>query len=98
MNAIIWIVSIASVATFVLIAAGHCFCMIRFFVKGTNFSVVPFLGGILGGAGFFLAPNPASRHLWWLPFFLDLGSVPSLMWSILLLVKKRLQRMAHYIK
>ena len=87
-----WAISTVLIAMFGLIAVGHACCLVRFLVKGTNFSVVPLVGGILGGAGFFLAPNPALRHLWWLPSLLDYGSVPSLVSWILILVRKRLHR------
>ena len=85
-------ISIVLIAMFALIAVGHGCCLVRFLVKGTNFSVVPFLGGILGGAGFFLAPSLALRHLWWLPSLLDYGSVPSLVSWIVVLVRKGLHR------
>jgi len=90
-----WAISIVLVAIFTLITVANCFCLVRFVLKGTNFSVIPFLGGILGGAGFFLAPSPTLRHLWWLPSILDYGSVPSLVAGIVVLVKKGLQRLLH---
>jgi hypothetical protein len=83
-----WAISIVLIAVFALIAIGHACCLVRFLVKGTRFSVVPFLGGILGGAGLFLAPNPALRSLWWVPSLLDYGSLPSLIsWFFVLLRK-----------
>ena len=48
-----WAISTVLIAMFGLIAVGHACCLVRFLVKGTNFSVVPLVGGILGGAGFF---------------------------------------------
>ena len=88
-----WAISIALITMFALTAIGHGLCLIRFLVKGTHFSVVPFLGGILGGVGFFLAPNPTMHHLWWLPAIVDFGSVPSVVAAIVVLVKKGLQRL-----
>jgi hypothetical protein len=88
-------ISIVLLAIFALITVAYCCCLVRFLVKGTNFSVIPFLGGILGGAGFLLAPNPALRHLWWLPLILDYGSLPSLAWALLVLVRKHLNPMEH---
>jgi hypothetical protein len=92
---IVSVISILLIAIFGLIAFGHICCLVRFLVKGTTFSVVPLVGGILGGVGFFLAPYATLRHFWWLPSILDYGSVPSLVSLSVALVRKQLQRMKH---
>ena len=92
MNVVIWAVSIALIALFALSAVGHACCIARFLVKGTHFSSLPLLGGILGGVGFLLTPYPTLRHLWWLPSILDYGSVPWLLSGCVVLVRKRLRR------
>ena len=74
---------------FGLFAFGHAYCLIRYLVNRTPFSVVPFLGGILGAIGFWLDPEPMLQHLWWMPPLLDYGSVPSLVSWFIALIRHR---------
>ena len=92
MSTVMSVISIALIAAFTLINVASYCCVVRFLVSGTNFSAVPFLEGILGSLGCLLSSHPTLRHLWWLPLILDYGSAPFLAFSMLLLVKKGLQR------
>jgi hypothetical protein len=39
-------------------------------------SWTPLVAGICGAASIWMMPYPALKSLWWLPFLLDLGSLP----------------------
>jgi hypothetical protein len=45
--------------------------------RGTAGSGIPFVGGVLGCLALFSAPYDALRAWWWVPFFIDWGSIPS---------------------
>lgn len=51
--------------------------------KRESSSWIPFLGGMLGAAGLLLVPLAPAHKWWWLPFFLDWGSIPGISYSIL---------------
>jgi hypothetical protein len=89
------VVSTVLIATFCLIAFANGYCLVRFLASRTGFSVVPFMGGILGCAGFLLSRSLALRHLWWLPLILDFGCLPSLVGWALVLTKKGLRRSSY---
>lgn len=42
-------------------------------------SVVPLVGGILGAVALLTWPSGAVRAFWWVPFIVDLGSIPLLL-------------------
>ena len=49
-------------------------------------SWIPLIGGVLGVLGLLALPFPETRKLWWLPLFLDWGSIPgvthALVWHL----------------
>ena len=50
--------------------------------KRDSASWIPLLGGLLGVAGLLLLPTAVTHKWWWLPLFLDWGSVPGMAYSI----------------
>ena len=89
------IISAGLIAIFALIAYGHGYCLIRRIRKGTNFSTIPFLGGILGCIGFIHSSSSVLNHVWWLPLILDFGSIPWLLSSVFMLIGQLWTRTAH---
>jgi len=67
-----WLLPGALIALSALIAVGQAYLVAR----KTPYSVIPLLGGLLGAAGFLLAPSPLLNRLWWAPLILDVGSIP----------------------
>jgi len=84
-----WLLPGAMILLFGLIALGHSFCLLRYFLRRKPFSVVPFIGGILGAIGLAMAPEPSLNRFWWIPLLVDYGSIPSLLVWIGALVWKR---------
>jgi hypothetical protein len=83
-----WLVPGAMLLVFGLIALGHGFCLVRYLLRRKSFSVVPFIGGILGAIGLAMAPEPSLSRFWWIPLLVDYGSAPSLIVWIGALVRK----------
>ena len=44
-------------------------------------SWVPLLAGLVAAGGLLLIPNESARRLWWLPFLLDWGGAPGLIYT-----------------
>jgi hypothetical protein len=84
-----WLLPGAMMLVFGLIALGHGFCLVRYLLSRKSFSVVPFIGGILGAIGLAMAPEPSLSRFWWIPLLVDYGSAPSLLVWIAVLVRKR---------
>lgn len=47
-------------------------------LTGRYSSLLPFVGGLLGSAGLWIAPRGPWTLFWWLPLILDPGSAPAL--------------------
>ena len=45
-------------------------------------SWVPLLAGVLGAGGLLLVPIEPVRRSWWLPFLLDWGGAPGLIYTV----------------
>jgi hypothetical protein len=60
----------------VWVSAGNWYCVILYVVKRRHSSWIPFIGGVVGCFGFFVSPYSMLRTHWWLPLFLDWGTVP----------------------
>lgn len=41
-------------------------------------SWIPLLGGVSGAMALLILPHPSFAAMWWLPLFLDYGSIPGL--------------------
>jgi hypothetical protein len=56
-------------------------------------SMGPLLGGIAGSLGLIIIPVSGFKHWWWLPFWLDFGSLPLLLatayWYLIVDRKKK---------
>jgi len=55
----------------------------RHVLKKRASSWIPLLGGCFGVIAFFTIPIAALHDLWWIPLFLDWGSLPGITYSIL---------------
>lgn len=84
-----WILPAVLIGLFSMLAIGHAYCVARYLAKRVPYSVVPLLGGVLGTAGFYLAPETAIQTLWWLPPLLDFGSIPSVVYWTFRAVKPK---------
>lgn len=75
---ILWVVSgvLLSVSLFATIA-NYCYAAFWYFARRRN-SLIPFVGGLTGAAGWLLLPAPELRGCWWVPLMIDLGSAPLL--------------------
>ena len=58
----------------------------RYFWKHTRkredeMSPVPLVGGVLGIVTLFVCPFGPAWHYWWVPLFIDFGSIPYALWT-----------------
>ena len=53
-------------------------CVVQGLRGRAHDSWTPLLGGMLGAAGCWVAPDGGLQRAWWVPFFVDFGSVPGL--------------------
>lgn len=64
----------------------------QFRSQGTQ-SWLPVIGGVSGAIGLYVMPNRSVSTLWWLPLFLDWGTIPGLtyavVWHALRLYRRR---------
>lgn len=58
--------------------------------KGKSKSVIPVVGGIALMLGFYLSDIDSLKRYFWLPFILDVGSLPTLLMFAWRLTKKRM--------
>lgn len=52
-------------------------------------SWVPLLGGLFGAIACYLSPFPVANRYYWLPFVLDWGSIPGLLYTVVYLAWQR---------
>lgn len=77
-----WIISVFLVIVFVWISLLNAFVFWRQFVsKLHTASWIPLVGGICGLIAAILLPLPSVNRLWWLPLFVDSGSLPGLLYT-----------------
>ena len=73
-----------SAVGFTLLLVSGWICVVNAWILVTNLrrrrapSWIPLVGGVLGAVGLWTLPFPETRSLWWLPLFLDWGSIPGL--------------------
>jgi hypothetical protein len=61
-----------------LIAANNLAAFEQFILRRRAPSWIPLLGGLLGVAALRTLPIQGLRDYWWLPLFLDWGSIPGM--------------------
>lgn len=52
-------------------------------------SWIPVFGGVLMAAAAFIQPSGIVRPWWWLALLVDGGSIPGLLWTLFLLLKRK---------
>jgi hypothetical protein len=87
-----WIVSGFFFINFVWVAICNLWTIIRFYLYGKKGSRIPFIGGILGLFGIFLAPGGVLLKYWWIPLVLDVGCLPLLVQTIWFLIRRKFIR------
>jgi len=73
-----WIIAGVLLICFAWVASANAWISIRPYLSKKNRknnSLGPFIGGLVGMAGFLIAPNATLNSLWWLPLVLDIGCV-----------------------
>ena len=73
------------------ISSANWACVVQGLRGRGHSSWIPLVGGMLGAAGCWLAPDGALLKVWWVPFIVDFGSAPGLVVTLggLLLRKAR---------
>lgn len=56
--------------------------VVRRVLLGKHSSWVPVLGGFLTSIGIILLPYQDLRFYWWIPFIIDFGSLPGLLFTV----------------
>src|SRR5215510_895806 len=88
-----WIASVILLAVFLWVAVLNASMFWQVYFKGRKASSwIPLLGGSCGALALAISPVPQSSLLWWLPLLLDWGSVPGLLYPIILYLRKRKTR------
>lgn len=74
-----WILGSVLAFPFLYLAVYHAMIVWQGFIrKKRTPSWVPLFGGLFGVAAAFVLPVPGLSRWWWVPLFLDYGSVPGL--------------------
>lgn len=66
-------------------------CVVRGLRGRGHSSWIPLVGGMLGAAGCWLAPDGALLQFWWVPLILDFGSAPGLVATLGYLLFRKLR-------
>lgn len=83
MLATLWVVSIAALLLFTLLAAINLMTAINNYVLKRRWaSLIPLIGGISGMIGIVTLPVEGVLRYWWVPFFADYGSAPIIIHAI----------------
>jgi len=91
MNAVLAILSIAFAGIGLWISVLNWSVVLLYLLRRQKASSwIPLLGGICCCVACFLLPYPGLSYWWWLPFFLDWGSVPGIVFTLGWLFLKRL--------
>lgn len=81
-----WIVFLAGLAFFALAALSNFALLLAWIWRKKRSSLIPVVGGIAGMVGLLAAPFPELRRWWWVPPFVDPGTlplvVPTVAWTI----------------
>jgi hypothetical protein len=75
---VMWIIPVFFFFNFVWVAICNLWMIVRFYLYGKRGSQIPFIGGILGLLGVWLAPGGVLLKYWWIPLVLDIGCLPFL--------------------
>lgn len=79
-----WILTVAGLTLAIYVAIFNLRVMLsRSRSATTTTSWIPLVGGVLGCIALLIAPSATLRALWWLPWLVDPGCVPGLLWSAL---------------
>lgn len=82
MDLIRWIISVAFIFAFLWIAvANWSIVWIYCFTRKNVGSCIPMMGGLLGAIGMWILPIDGSHRIAWIPFLLDWGSIPHLVYT-----------------
>lgn len=69
------------IALFVWMSICNWRILLLYILYKRRSSLAPFVGGLVGMAGFLVMPFEAAATLWWVPLVLDPGCVPVLVWT-----------------
>ena len=73
-----WILGSLSLIAGAYVSGVNAYILLRYLRRSNAPSWIPLIGGILGAIGLLILPTPSLRAAWWIPFFLDWGSVPGI--------------------
>ena len=64
----------------------------RYFITGQRYSLIPFVGGLMGALALCVCPFEIPRLPWWIPLLADLGCVPLLIATVFDQLIRRLHK------
>jgi hypothetical protein len=87
----IWIVTGLLLLLSIWISLANWAVVIRGLRGRGHASWIPIVGGLLGAAGCWLAPDGALLDVWWVPFIVDFGSAPGCVVTLGYLLLRRVR-------
>jgi DNA-binding transcriptional LysR family regulator len=88
-----WLVAVGFICAGGFIIVMNWGIFIRWLTTKKHSSSAPLVGAVLAGLGIAWLPSSAARAYWWLPFLIDIGSIPMLVFATVIglryLLKKK---------
>ena len=63
--------------------------VVQWALRGKQSSWIPLLGGLLTSIGIVVLPYPPLQNFWWVPFIVDWGSLPGLIFTTCYFVARK---------